>query len=103
MTAIKNKPGGVVAITANTTLSDTNHKGKTLEVSGAFTITIPTGLSADFYCNIVRTGTSDVTIAAGSGVTLRNGTANKIKTQHFGATLYHTATLNTFHLIGTEA
>lgn len=38
----------------------------------AITVTIPSGLPTDFYCYIRQTGAGQVTVAAGSGVTLNS-------------------------------
>ena len=39
--------------------------------SSAVTVTVPSGLSANFDCMILQLGTGQITFAAGSGVTLR--------------------------------
>jgi len=35
-------------------------------------VTIPSGLRSDFACSILQAGTGQVTVTAGSGVTLNN-------------------------------
>lgn len=67
-----------VTISANTTLT-ASHNGCRLLVTGSYTITVPSTLSAGFECEIVHYGTSSthiVTIAV-SGSTL-NGSSTSI-------------------------
>lgn len=50
------------------------HNGKTITMNNAssITLTVPAGLSLNFTCTLVQLGAGQVTISAGSGVTLRS-------------------------------
>lgn len=63
----------VAEITTTRTLSNSDN-GKVIVCSNssAVTITIPSGLTAGFYCKLVQLGTGKVTILAGSGATIQN-------------------------------
>lgn len=73
---------------ANLAVSD---NGKIIECSstGNFTFTLTQKFDG-FNCTIVNLNTGDVTLAAGSGVTIRHETANrKLTTQYRGVSLYY--------------
>jgi len=63
----------VAESTTTRTLSNSDN-GKVIVCSNssAVTITIPSGLTAGFYCKLVQLGTGKVTILAGSGATIQN-------------------------------
>lgn len=55
------------------TLQDSdNGKLVTLDNASAITLTVPSGLSSDFACALLQKGAGNVTISAGSGVTVNN-------------------------------
>lgn len=60
----------------------------TMDVAGANTLTVPTGLAAGFTCVIVQLGAGQTTITA-SGTTLRSTPGLKLRTQYSVATLIH--------------
>ena len=64
-----------VTISSNTTLT-ASHNGCRLLVTGSYTITVPSTLSAGFECEVLNYGTGTVTIAV-SGSTL-NGSSTSI-------------------------
>ena len=64
-----------IDITQNTTLAS-SHNGLRLRVTGAYTITVPSSLSAGFECEILNYSTGTVTIAYGSGVTFNGNSAS---------------------------
>lgn len=69
-------PPGIAAYfdVADTTYTiDEGNKSKIgrFTSSSAVTVTVPSGLSANFDCMILQLGTGQITFAAGSGVTLR--------------------------------
>ena len=71
----------------------------TLYNTGAITVTVPPStFSVGQAINIQQTGAGQVTVAAGSGVTI-TGTGTKLRTQYSAATILCTAS-NTFTLIG---
>jgi len=71
----------------------------TLYNTGAITVTVPPStFSVGQAINIQQTGAGQVTVAAGSGVTI-TGTGTKLRTQYSAATILCTAT-NVFTLIG---
>lgn len=49
----------------------------TFSNSSAITVTIPSGLGANFCCRIIQIGTGQVSIAPGSGVTLNSYSAQR--------------------------
>jgi hypothetical protein len=54
----------------------------------AVTLTVPSGLGAGFSCSVVQYGAGQVTVAAGSGATLRlRGSTNKTGGQYAIASL----------------
>jgi hypothetical protein len=67
-----NVPRGTVNVSSSRSLTSADD-GKTLVCSNTITITVPTGLSSDFTCNLVSDNTSSqiITIAQGSGTTLK--------------------------------
>jgi len=58
--------------TTRTLSNSDNGKVIVCSNSSAVTITIPSGLTAGFYCKLVQLGTGKVTILAGSGATIQN-------------------------------
>ena len=58
-------------VSGNRTLA-AGDAGKTLLITAAATITIPTGLPAGFICMLIRTGGGNVAITGATGVTLLN-------------------------------
>lgn len=73
----------VVSLTASATLAAA-HRGNLIKVTSAtpVTITIPTGLAAGFTCRIIQGGAGQVTVVAGSGVTLFSAVGTKTKAQY---------------------
>lgn len=72
------------------TLLDTD-KGKlvTLDNASAITLTVPSGLASDFFCNILQKGAGQVTITA-SGTTINNAdSATKTEKQWALASIIH--------------
>lgn len=67
-----------IDITQNTTLAS-SHNGCRLRVTGAYTITIPSSLSAGFECEVLHYAAAEtvVTIACASGVTM-NGSSTSL-------------------------
>lgn len=61
-------------VNANRNLSNADN-GLTLDCSGAFTLTIPTGLLAGFSCVIIPPDSANVSIASAGGVLLNGATA----------------------------
>jgi len=85
--------------TSYTLVASDNGKTVTLSNAAAITLTVPAGLGAGFYCNLIQTGAGQVTIAA-DGVTLNSyGGALKIVGQHGSASLVATAA-NVFNVAG---
>jgi hypothetical protein len=79
-----------VAVTGTDSLESSDN-GKIIELSStsAFTYTLDQ-MSDGFNCTIVNINTGDVTLAAGSGVTIRHESANrKLTTQYRGVSLYY--------------
>jgi hypothetical protein len=71
----------------------------TLSNSNPITLTVPPSVfSAGQYVNIQQVGTGQVTVAAGSGVTI-TGTGTKLRNQYSAAVILCTGS-NTFTLIG---
>ena len=59
------------------TLQDSdNGKLVTLDNASAITLTVPSGLSSDFACALLQKGAGNVTISAGTGVTINNIDSN---------------------------
>jgi hypothetical protein len=60
--------------------------------SSAITVTVPSGLDSNFRCRIFQDSTGQVTVQAGSGVTLNAYSGwTKLAGQHAGANLTHRA------------
>lgn len=58
--------------------------------SSAITVTVPSGLDSNFRCRIFQDSTGQVTVSAGSGVTLNAYSGwTKLAGQHAAATLTH--------------
>lgn len=76
-------------------------KGNTITLSNTspITLTVPSGLGADFQCRILQISTGQVTVT-GSGATVNAYSGwTKLAGQHAGATLIATAA-NVFNLSG---
>lgn len=79
-----------VSVTGTDSLESSDN-GKVIEFSSGsdFTFTLDQ-MSDGFNCTLVNINTGDVTIAAGSGVTIRHESANrKLTTQYRGVSLYY--------------
>jgi hypothetical protein len=75
----------------------------TCSSGSATTITVPAGLGQGFNCLIIQIGAGQVTIAAGTGVTINNADSfDAISAQYGAATLYAYAA-DTFYLGGQLA
>lgn len=61
--------GGIVSAPASRNIT-TEDDRMTLEVTGAFTLTVPTGLNSGFICRIRATTAAVFTVAAAAGMTL---------------------------------
>jgi hypothetical protein len=78
--------------------------GKTVTLSnaGSITLTVPSGLPANFICTIVQIGTGQVTIDT-SGTTVNNIDGHtKLEGQHAAASLIYNSS-NTYTLVGRTA
>lgn len=74
--------------TTYTLVSGDNGVVVTLSNASAITVTIASGLGANFACELIQLGAGQVTIAAGGGVTLNTyASLNKIAGQHGACTL----------------
>ena len=62
--------GGITQVNASRTLTPDDDR-MTLEVTGAYTLTVPTSLNPGFICRIRQTTAAIWTAAAGAGMTLR--------------------------------
>jgi len=83
-------PGGVNTQAGTTYTLTVNDNGLVIvsTSSSSVALTVPSGLGAGFSCSIVQYGAGQVTISAGSGVTLRlRGGANKTGGQYAVASL----------------
>lgn len=86
-------PERYTSLTANTTLNATTHKNYVIEVNStsALTMTIPPASTSDFpvgaVITFVRVNTGEVTIAAGSGVTINTPIGYRLRSQWSTATL----------------
>lgn len=64
------------------------------------TVTVPSGLGENFWCNLVQIGAGQVTIAAGAGATVNSyGQQKKLVGQYADAGLW-AYSADTFHLSG---
>ncbi len=84
------------------TLSEANKNrvGRFNNASGV-TVTVPSGLSSDFNCMILQTGSGQVTVNPGSGVTRRSGlSATKTAYQYASASVFYIG--NNEFLLGGE-
>ena len=97
--ALKQKKVTVITITGNTTLSET-HNGAVLNVTNTCTITIPTGLDANFQCVIFAKGSVIVTFVNG-GVTVYAPSGLLLKTDKMASLISTSA--NNFNLTGELA
>jgi len=91
-TISRSKLGSLVTIAADTTLALATHANKTINVTYIATITVPPNSSVAFpigtEIDFIRTTASDVTFAAGAGVTIRSeGSKLKINAQYQAVTL----------------
>lgn len=76
---------------SNRDLTDDDH-GAVLNCTSGITLTIPSGLRSGFHCAIHQAGASQVTVAAGVGVTLRNvGSEFKTAAQYAVVGIINTA------------
>ena len=83
-------PDGVNTQAGTTYALTVNDNGRVIVFTSAsgVTLTVPSGLDLGFSCSIVQYGTGQVTISAGSGVTLRlRSNANKTGGQYAVASL----------------
>ena len=84
------------------TLTASDH-GKTVFTTNAAatTITVPAGLPSYFECQIVQKGTGQITVSAGSDVTVSSysGWAKTVG-QHAGLTLINNGGTDTYTLLG---
>lgn len=75
----------------------------TLNNTSPITVTVPSGLGADFYCRLIQLGTGQVTVQAGSGVTLNSYASQfKIIGQHAGVDVWAYSS-NVFNMGGATA
>lgn len=85
--------------TTYTILASDNGNTITLSNTSPITLTVPSGLGADFQCRILQVSTGQVSVA-GSGATINAYSGwVKLAGQHAGATLIATAA-NVFNLSG---
>lgn len=85
--------------TTYTVLASDNGNTITLSNTNPITLTVPSGLGADFQCRILQISTGQVTVT-GSGATINAYSGwVKLAGQHAGATLIATAA-NVFNLSG---
>lgn len=96
-----NTPAITTVSTSSYTLNNDNNGKIIVFTNGsAVTLTIPAGLTANFTCSLVQYGAGQVTVAAGSGVTLRlRGSTNKTGGQYAIASLLSVVT-NEYILAG---
>lgn len=89
------------AITADYTLTanDNNYSIKVNNSATPITITVPSGLPANFFVGITQKGSGDVTIA-GSGTTITNPIGLKIKSQGYHVGIEQIGSSNAFDLLG---
>jgi hypothetical protein len=66
----------------------------------AITITIPTGLKANFECGFIQEGTGEITFVGASGVTLTNPIGLKSKGQGYQTFIEKKLNTETFYLLG---
>lgn len=66
-----------VSGTTDTLLAADNGCVVAFNSSSAVTVTVPSGLGANFACRILQLGTGQVSIAPGSGVTLNSYSAQR--------------------------
>ena len=83
------------------TLTATDNGGVIAFTSGsAIALTVPSGLGAGFSCSVVQYGAGQITVAAGSGATLRvRSSANKTAGQYAIASLL-SVVANEYILVG---
>lgn len=75
----------------------------TLNNTSPITVTVPSGLGANFYCRLIQIGTGQVTVQAGGGVTLNSYASQfKIIGQHAGVDLWAYG-VNVFNMGGATA
>lgn len=85
--------------TTYTVLASDNGGTITLSNTSPITLTVPSGLGADFQCRVLQISTGQVTVT-GSGATINAYSGwVKLAGQHAGATLIATAA-NVFNLSG---
>jgi hypothetical protein len=83
------------------TLTATDNGGVVAFTSGsAIALTVPSGLGAGFSCSVVQYGAGQITVAAGSGATLRiRASANKTAGQYAIASIL-SVVANEYILVG---
>ena len=83
------------------TLTATDNGGVIAFTSGsAIALTVPSGLGAGFSCSVVQYGAGQITVAAGSGATLRiRASANKTAGQYAIASIL-SVVANEYILVG---
>ena len=83
------------------TLTATDNGGVIAFTSGsAIALTVPSGLGAGFSCSVVQYGAGQITVAAGSGATLRvRSSANKTAGQYAIASIL-SVVANEYILVG---
>jgi len=88
-------------ITASYTLTqaDNNYVIVINNNSTAINITVPSGLSNNFFVGFIQNGTADVSFLS-SGTTFRNSIGFKIKGQWYQAALEQEGTSNVYYLLG---
>lgn len=80
--------------TSYTLQSSDNGKLIVMTNAAAITLTVPSGLGADFACTIMQQGAGQVTITAGSGVTISNAdSATKTEKQFAVASIIRYSTV----------
>ena len=100
-TYLLNNPGVTTKSVSSYTLTDAdNGRIVVFTSASAVTLTIPANLTDLFTCSLVQYGTGQVTVSAGTGVTLRlRGSTNKTGGQYAIASLFSVVT-NEYILAG---
>lgn len=91
---------GVRNETTSFTLNRDTHNGKYVYVTGAATITVPTGLPVGFNCVVVRATSSVVSFSA-SGTTVNTVNGNTSIKDQWGAVTVAQYATSTFHIAGS--
>jgi len=77
----------IVSVTGTTTI-DATYKGKIIEASGTFTITLPDSMDTGMRVDIVNVGTGTITIAASTTLQSKDS-AVTLANQYGGGSVYH--------------